>query len=80
MSGELNVISFKRATISGWRSEPRGAPADYLHQQNVFGRCGPEEWEDRWVAEVAAVPIGHAVDLDRADRYGSKQKPRSRRR
>ena len=32
-----------------------------LHQQHVFGRRGPEQRKNRWVAKVAAVPIRHAV-------------------
>src|SRR3984957_4092027 len=35
-----------------------------LHHQHVLGRGGAEKRKDDRVAEIAAVPIGHAVDLD----------------
>ena len=35
-----------------------------LHDQHIFALGGAEERKDHRVAEVAAVPIGHAVDLD----------------
>ena len=38
-----------------------------LHQQHVFSCRGPKQREDRWVAEVTTVPIGYAIDLDRAE-------------
>src|SRR5580700_1801652 len=39
-----------------------------LDHQHVLGGCGAEKRKDDRVAEIAAVPIGHAVDLD-----GTKQ-------
>ena len=36
-----------------------------LNEQHVLGLGRAEEREDRWIAEIAAIPIGHAVDLDR---------------
>ncbi len=38
-----------------------------LHHQHVLGRGRAQERTDRRIAAVAAVPIGHAVDLDRAE-------------
>src|ERR1700722_6809276 len=37
-----------------------------LHHQHVLGRGGAEKRKDDRIAEIAAVPIGHAVDLDGA--------------
>ena len=44
-----------------------------LHDQHVLGLGGAEERKDHRVAEIAAVPVGHAVDLDR-----TKQAPAGR--
>src|SRR6202035_4871310 len=38
-----------------------------LHHQHILGRGGAEKWKDHRIAEIAAVPIGHAVDLDGAE-------------
>ncbi len=38
-----------------------------LNYQNVFGFRRVQEREDRGIAHIAAVPIGHAVDFDRAE-------------
>ncbi len=36
-----------------------------LNEQHVLGLGRVEQREDRWIAEVAAIPVRHAVDLDR---------------
>ncbi len=38
-----------------------------LHHQHVLGGGGAEKWKDDRIAQIAAVPIGHAVDLDGAE-------------
>src|SRR5579862_8794416 len=38
-----------------------------LHHQHVFGGGGAEKRKDHRIAEIAAVPIGHAIDLDSAE-------------
>src|SRR5580693_1515517 len=38
-----------------------------LHHQHVLGRGGAEKRKDDRIAEIAAVPVGHAVDLDGAE-------------
>src|SRR5580692_5647549 len=38
-----------------------------LYHHHVLGRGGAEKREDDRIAEIAAVPIGHAVDLDGAE-------------
>ena len=38
-----------------------------LHDQHVLGLGRAEERIEHRIAEIAAVPIGHAVDLDRAE-------------
>ena len=35
--------------------------------QHVFSRGGTEKRKDHWIAEIATVPIRHAVDFDRAE-------------
>src|SRR6185437_265743 len=37
-----------------------------LHEQKALGRRGSDQGIKRWIADIAAVPIGHAVDFDRA--------------
>ena len=40
-----------------------------LHHEHILGRRGAEKRKDHRIAEIAAVPIRHAVDLDRAKQY-----------
>ncbi len=68
ISGALNVISFMRAMISrAVVGTLRAFARIDLHDQHVVGRVRLQERQQRGIAAVAAVPIGHAVDLDRAE-------------
>ena len=45
-----------------------------LHHQHVLGVGGAEERKDRRVGGVAAVPVGHAVDLDRLEHVRQRRR------
>src|SRR6516162_5577557 len=47
-------------------SAPDAARQLDLIDQDVFGGCGAEKRKDHRVAQVTAVPIGHAIDFDSA--------------
>src|SRR5579862_2450615 len=35
-----------------------------LHHQHILGGRGPKKWKDDRIAQITAIPIGHAVDID----------------
>ena len=67
-SGALKVISCSRVHDIA-RAGRRAAALERidLHDQHVLGRRRAQERQHRRVAAVAAVPIGHAVDLHRLE-------------
>ncbi len=68
MSGELNVTSLTRLAMS--RVEVGHLLADQrvdLNDQHVLGIGRAEEWVQHRIAEIATVPIRHAVNFDRAE-------------
>ena len=75
ISEALNVISLMRLTIS---CDVCGVDAPQhridLHHQHVLGVGGAEERIDRRIGGVAAVPVGHAVDLDRAEHVRQRRR------